>query len=226
MRSGRREGQKTEWKVKKMIQVKIRAEQPDDYRAILRLTYEAFLTLHYPGRRRVDEHFLIHLLQGSEFVTPELSFVAEYEGDIVGHIIYTKSKILCADGTERETVTFGPLSVLPQYHRQGIGAALVAHSMREARLMRIGAVVIEGVPAYYPKLGFRRAREFGLMQKDGTAPDYLMAYELQQGYLAGGTIVFLAPEYVLCEEDDAGYDQFQESFLKEYYPEKAPASLT
>ena len=210
-----------------MIQIKIRAEQPDDYRAILRLTYEAFQTLHYPGRRRVDEHFLIHLLQGSEFVIPELRFVAEYDGSIVGHIIYAKSKILCADGTERETVTFGPLSVLPQYHKQGVGAALVAHSMREARLMGIGAVVIEGVPAYYPKLGFRRAREFGVTQKDGTAPDPLMAYELQQGYLAGGgIIVFLPPEYVVCEEDDAGYVRFHEKFLKEYFPEETSASLT
>jgi len=64
----------------------IRPEHPDDYNAILRLTYEAFLTSDYPGRRRVDEHYLIHLLQSSPFVIPELCFVTEQDGEIVGHI--------------------------------------------------------------------------------------------------------------------------------------------
>lgn len=46
-----------------MKNLTIRLEQPEDHNAILRLTYEAFLTLDYPGRRRIDEHYLIHLLE-------------------------------------------------------------------------------------------------------------------------------------------------------------------
>ena len=54
--------------------ITIRNERANDYDAILRLTYEAFLTLDYPGRRRVDEHFLIYLLKNSTHVIPELCF--------------------------------------------------------------------------------------------------------------------------------------------------------
>ena len=61
-----------------MTQITIRRERPDDYNAILLLTYEAFLTLDYPGRSRMDEHFLISLLRGSDSVISELSFVRSW----------------------------------------------------------------------------------------------------------------------------------------------------
>ena len=63
-----------------MNTITIRSENPDDYNALMRLTYEAFLTLDYPERQRIDEHFLIHLIHGSESFIPELSFVAEIDG--------------------------------------------------------------------------------------------------------------------------------------------------
>jgi len=197
----------------------IRPECPDDYNAILRLTYEAFLTLDYPGRRRMDEHYLIHLLQGSPFVIPELCFVAEQDGVIAGHILYTKSEILCPDGTATDTITFGPLSVLPERHKQGIGAALVRHSMERAREMGFGALLITGVPDYYPKLGFKRARDYDLTLPDGTADDSFMAYELAPGCLSGGgTLRFLSPEFEQSENDDAGFEAFHKAFMAEHYP--------
>jgi len=197
----------------------IRPERPDDYSAILQLTYKAFLTSDYPGRRRMDEHYLIHLLKGSAYVIPELCFVAEQDGEIVGHILYTTSEILRPDGTTTDTITFGPLSVLPERHRQGIGSALVRYSMEKAREMGFGAVLITGVPDYYPKLGFKRARDYGLTLSDGTADDSFMAYELQPGYLAGGgTLRFLPPEFEQAENDDAGLDAFHKQFMAENYP--------
>jgi len=204
-----------------MLPITIRPERSGDYPAILRLTHEAFLMLDYPGRQRVDEHFLIHLLQDSPFMLPELGFVAELGGRVVGHILYTQCRVLRADGTQLDALNFGPLSVLPEYHRQGIGAALVAHSMAAARAAGHGAVVIMGVPAYYPKLGFGRGREFGLTLEDGTSPDALMAYELVPGYLAGGgRVVFLPPEFVQCETDDAGYWQFHRQYMQKNYPDQ------
>jgi len=200
----------------------IRPEHPDDYSAVLRLTYKAFLTLDYPGRRRMDEHYLIRLLQGSPFVTPELSFVAELDGKIVGHILYTKSEVLRPNGEAIDTITFGPLSVLPERHRQGIGAALVRHSMEKARELCFGAVLITGVPDYYPKLGFHRAREYGLTLPDGTAEDSFMAYELAPGYLAGGgTLRFLPPEFELAEKNDLNALVNRDfPYTKEYSQEK------
>ena len=200
-----------------MLPITIRPEQPGDYNAILRLTYEAFLTLEYPGRQRVDEHFFIHLLRGSASVISALSFVAVFSGEIVGHIVYTNSKVVRGDGTEKAAITFGPLSVSPRYHRQGIGAALVAHSMEKAKAMGFGAVLIIGVPEYYPKLGFLRARKFGLTLENETDSDAFMAYELVPGYLHyGGKAIFLAPEVEQCEVDAAGFSAFHAQFMRDY----------
>jgi len=203
------------------LDIKIRNERPGDYNAILRLTYEAFLTLNYPGKRRMDEHFLIHLLQNSKYVIPQLCFVAEHEGEIIGHILYTKSSFTRPDKSETDTITFGPLSVLPKHHRHGVGAALVRHSMDKAQEMGFKAILITGVPDYYPKLGFKKASEYGLIIPDFPMPEAFMVYELEQGYLAGGgTYSGWAPEFDAAENDDAGYETFNRNFMKEYYPDQ------
>ena len=202
-----------------MVPFTIRLQQPEDYLPLLQLTYKAFLTLDYPGRPRMDEHFLLHLLRDSGSVISELTFVAEENGVLLGHILYTRSKITRSDGSEIETISFGPLSVLPACHKQGIGAALVAHSMEKARTLGHGAVIITGVPDYYPKLGFKRAQDYGLTLEDGTVMDAFMVYELSPGYLSGGgKTSFLAPEYEQCETDDEGCTAFHQQFMKEYFP--------
>ena len=89
-----------------MNPIVIRKECPSDYKAVLILTYEAFVTLNYSGRIQIDEHYLYHLLQNSDLLLPELNFVA-------GHILYTKSKVENTDGSVFEVATFGPLSVHP-----------------------------------------------------------------------------------------------------------------
>jgi len=199
----------------------VRPETPADYNTILRLTYDAFQALDYPGRRRVDEHYLIHLLKGSPHVIPELCFIAERDGEIVGHILYVKTKIKRPNGSEADTITFGPLSVWRKYHRQGIGKALVLHSMEKAREMGFGAVLIMGVPEYYPKLGFRRASEYSLtVASNSTEPEVdgaFMAYELTPGYLEGGGVYhWWPPEYDQVANDDAGFEEFHRRFVGEY----------
>lgn len=193
----------------------IRPERPDDYEAVLKTTYEAFKTLDYPGRRRVDEHYLIHLLKGSPYVIPGLSFIAELDGDIVGHILYTCSEVIRHDGTKVSTITFGPLSVIPDHQKEGVGRALVKHSMDAARDMGFGAVLITGVPDYYPKLGFVRAREYGITLPDGSSEDFLMAYELMPGYLEGGGVLHFDAGDVFekAENDDKGFEAFHREFM-------------
>jgi predicted GNAT family acetyltransferase len=118
-----------------------------------------------------------------------------------------------------DTITFGPLSVLPKYHKQGIGTALVRHSLEKAREMGFGAVLITGIPDYYPKLGFKRARAYELTLEDGTAADSFMAFELVPGYLSGGGVLhFLPPEFEQAENDDEGYEAFHAQFLAGYDP--------
>ncbi len=203
----------------------LRPERPEDHPALLALTYEAFLTLDYPGRRRMDEHYLLHLLKGSPHVIPALSLVAEEKGKLLGHILYTQSEVLRPDGTKTPTITFGPLSVSPARQHQGIGASLVRGSMELAKKLGYGAVLITGVPDYYPKLGFHRGRAYGLTLPDGTAEDFFMAYELIPGYLAGGGILqFLPPEFQQAEQDDEGYAAFHQAFLAAYSAGEIPSA--
>lgn len=199
----------------------IRLEHPNDYSDILRLTYKAFLTPDYPGRRRMDEHYLIHLLQRSPFIIPELCFVLKLDGAIIGHILYTKSEISRPDGTKLDAISFGSLSVLPERQKQGFGATLVRYSIEKAREMGYGAVLITGVPNYYPKLGFKRARDYDLTLSDGTADDSFMALELVPGYLSGGGVLrSLPPEFEQAENDDAGFYAFHKRFMAENHPAK------
>ena len=197
----------------------LRPERPEDREEILRLTYEAFMTLDYPGRRRLDEHFLLSLLYESGKGIAPLCFAAILDGRIAGHIFYCETAFTRLDGTKARTLTFGPLSVHPEHQRQGIGRALVSHTLDLARGLHFGAVLITGVPEYYPRLGFRRARDYGLTMKDDSAPDAFMAYELIPGYLAGGGVYDTWPEeYDRAEQDEAGYAAFDAAFQKKYAP--------
>ena len=197
----------------------LRPERPEDREEILLLTYKAFMTLDYPGRRRLDEHFLLTLLyEGGKGIAP-LCYIAILDGRIAGHIFYCETAFTRPDGTKAPTLTFGPLSVHPDHQRQGIGRALVSHTLELARGLHFGAVLITGVPDYYPRLGFRCARDYGLTLKDGSAPDPFMTYELIPGYLAGGGVYDTWPEeYDRAEQDEAGFEDFDKAFQKKHAP--------
>ena len=90
----------------------IRNEDKKDSRIVEELTREAFWNLYVPG---CSEHFVLHNLRDSVDFIPELDFVTEKEGRIVGHIAYSRGKIIDKQGKEREVISFGPLSVLPEF---------------------------------------------------------------------------------------------------------------
>lgn len=163
----------------------IRGERQADYEVVERLTYEAFGTIKKPGRGDTDEHLLVHKMRSAPAFISELSLVCELEGKVVGHIAYTKSKVISADGTEHETITFGPVSVLPKYQKRGIGAALIRFTLEKAMVLGYKAVLITGHPEYYPQFGFVNAERFGITMPDGTNMDAFMALELKEGALDG-----------------------------------------
>ncbi|MCL2216391.1 MAG: N-acetyltransferase [Defluviitaleaceae bacterium] len=164
--------------------LRLRPELPADRYAVESLTREAFWdTFWEPGQQICDEHLLVHRLRKSPNYVPELNYVAEQNGKLVGHIIYSKSKIIDPAGNPHETLTFGPLSVLPEYQGQGIGKALMLHTFGVATRLGFRAVLIFGHPDYYPRVGFRRAAEFGITFKDVLPFDAFMAYPLYPGAL-------------------------------------------
>jgi len=191
------------------MKLHIRLETPDDHRTVEEITREAFWVFWEPARKICDEHLLVHRLRTAPSFVRELDYVAELDGKIVGHIIYTKSKVVDDTGAEHETLTFGPLSVLPGYQNMGIGKALMRRSFEEAGRLGYRAVLIFGHPDYYPHVGFQPAAEFGITTSEGHTFDAFMAYPLYDGALDGiRGRYFLDPVYEgLTEEDALDFDK-------------------
>ena len=90
--------------------IKIRNEEKADYEIVERITREAFYNLYIPG---CVEHYLVHIMRSHKDFIPELDFVLELNGNIIGNIMYTKAKLMDENGGMKEVLTFGPVSILP-----------------------------------------------------------------------------------------------------------------
>ena len=160
----------------------IRPETPADYRAVEALTREAFWNVYRPG---CLEHYLVHRYRGREGFVPELDLVLEMNGQLVGHIMYVHAAIHSDSGPLLPVMTFGPISILPEYQRRGLGKALLEDSLARAAALGAKAVCIEGNPAFYGKSGFVPAAGTGIRYNDEPdAPPYFLLKELVPGYLA------------------------------------------
>ena len=157
-----------------------RRETESDRRAVEELTRDAFWDVFKPG---CDEHYLLHIFRGHPDFIDELNTVAVRDGEIVGHIAYSRAAIVQPDGTRFPLVMFGPLSVRPGVQKTGVGSALLRYTLVRARDLGFAAVAVCGHPDYYPRFGFRPARAFGITDQEGQSPDYLMALELREGAL-------------------------------------------
>ena len=187
----------------------IRLEKPNDYRKSEEVTREAFWNHHSPG---CDEHYLLHMMREAEVYIPELAMVAEMDGEIAGHIAYAKSEIRGDNGKVFSVITFGPISVLPEYQGQGIGATLIRTTLDKARQMGFSAVIIYGDPAYYSRFGFLPARSFGVATAEDCWTPSLQGIELAEGALSkiGGGRFFEGEIYQI---DSAKAKAFDASFV-------------
>jgi predicted N-acetyltransferase YhbS len=129
---------------------------------------------------------MVHSLRDKDGIN-ELSFVAEINGEIVGHIIYSQAFILTPKDKKIEVLNFGPLSVKPECQRQGVGTALMKYLIKCARELGYGAILFFGRPEYYPRFGFVDAREFKVTDCEGNNYPAFMAMELKKNYLNGVT---------------------------------------
>jgi len=156
--------------------MKIRTETSDDYRAVYDLNYDAF------GNRN-DESRLVERIRKSEGFIPELSIVAEEIGDIVGHILLCKAKVILGDEST-EVIVLAPVAVKPGHQKKGIGKKLINEGLERVKDLGYGLVLLIGHPSYYPKFGFKPARQFGLELCQFDVPDdVFMVCELREGEL-------------------------------------------
>ena len=108
----------------------IKPERPQDWRKVENLTREAFWNIYRPG---CTEHFVLNQYRDNPVFIPELDFVMEEGGHIVGHVMFSKAEITLTDGTMFPSWTFGPISIHPDYKRKGYGLKLLQYALEKAR---------------------------------------------------------------------------------------------
>lgn len=198
----------------------LRPERPSDHRAVELLTREAFWGTEMP---RCMEHLLVRRLRESPSFVPELDYVAEVDGEVVGNVMWSRASVVeqTPDGeVTHDVLTFGPLSVLPECQASGVGTALMRHTLAEAARLGHRAVVVYGHPDYYPRFGFVRAADVGITAPGGATFDGLMALALVSGGLDGARGEFHEDPVFQVDAAEA------EAFDLAEYPPKEPATLT
>lgn len=180
--------------------VTIRLEREEDYRFVENLTREAFWNVYHPG---CMEHFVLHRFRKDPDFVPELDFVLERNGVIIGHVMFARSEIKADDGRSIPILTFGPISIAPEFKRQGYGKMLLDHAISKAWELGYGAIAMTGNIAFYGKCGFVVASTLGIRyaeaEPDDSVVPYFLAQELTPGFLNGVTGTFKEPAgYFVC----------------------------
>lgn len=194
----------------------IRNERESDYKNVEDITRKAFYNVYVPG---CMEHYLVHIMRGHEDFIPELDFVIELDGQIVGNIMYTKAKLTDEGGTEKEIVTFGPVSILPKYQRKGYGKMLIEHSLKRAAELGYEAVVIMGSPANYVGSGFQCCRKYNICVEKEKYPAAMLVKELKPGALDGKLWFYSdSPVMNVDEREAQAFDDGLEKMEKKWMP--------
>jgi putative acetyltransferase len=156
----------------------IRNETDADVSAIAEVTVAAFMTLEISNH---TEQFIIEALRAAKALT--LSLVAEADGRVVGHIAF--SPVTISDGT-MNWYGLGPISVLPEYQRKGIGKALIEEGLERLKASNAQGCCLVGHPDYYWRFGFKNTPGLGL---DGVPPEAFFALSFDE-HTPQGTVVF------------------------------------
>ena len=194
----------------------IRNETQADRQAVEAITRRAFYNIYAPG---CVEHYLVHIMRDHPDFIPALDLVAELDGQVIGNVMYTKATLTGGDGTMKEILTFGPVSIAPEHQRKGYGGQLLKHSFQRAAELGWDAVVIFGSPANYVGLGFKSCRRFNVCLEGGRFPSAMQVKELREGALDGQRWVYRdSPVMAIDQEAARRYDDTLEPMEKEYRP--------
>ena len=188
----------------------IRLERKDDHAKVENLVREAFWNVYRPG---CLEHYVLHRMRDAEDFVPELAFVMEKDGEIIGQNVFVKAKIKADDGREIPIMTMGPICIAPEYKRQGYGKILLDYSLEKAAEFGVGALCFEGNIDFYGKSGFTFASEFGIRYHglpEGEDASFFLCRELIPGYLDGITGEYATPQIYFV--DEAEVDAFDQKF--------------
>ena len=192
----------------------IRSEERADYREVENLVRESFWNVYRPG---CSEHYVLHVLRDDPDFVPELDFVMETDGRIIGQNVFVKAVIESDDGRDVDVLAMGPICIAPGLKRQGYGKKLLDYSLERAAALGFGAVLFEGDINFYGKSGFDYARKFGIRYHDlpeDADDSFFLCKELLPGYLDDVTGVYQTPSGYYVDDADV------EAFDKEFPPKE------
>ena len=186
----------------------IRLERKEEQREVENLVRESFWNVYRPG---CLEHYVLHQLRQDKDFIPELDFVMEMDGKLIGQTMYMKASIQADDGRVIPIMTMGPIGIAPEYKRKGYGKILLDYSLEKAAQMGAGAVCFEGNIDFYGKSGFVEASTKGIRYHgvpEGEDAPFFLCKELIPGYLDEITGVYSTPEgYFVSEEETEEFDR-------------------
>ena len=200
----------------------IRLERKDEHREIENLVRESFWNVYRPG---CLEHYVLNQLRNDEAFVPELNFVMEKDGRLIGQNMFMRAVIKAYDGKDIPIMTMGPICITPELQGTGYGKILLDYSLEQAAELGCGALCFEGNINFYGKSGFTYASEFGIRYHglpEGADASFFLCKELKKGYLDGISGEYTPPKGYFVDEAQA------EEFDKQFPPKeklKLPTQL-
>ena len=188
----------------------IRLEKEEEHREVENLIRESFWNVYRPG---CLEHYVIHQLRNDPAFVPELDFVMEMDGKLIGQNMFMRAMIKADDGREIPIMTMGPICIAPELKRKGYGKVLLDYSLEKAKELGCGAVCFEGNIDFYGKSGFVPASTFGIRYHglpEGEDASFFLCKELVPGYLDGITGEYATPQRYFV--DEAEVEMFDQEF--------------
>ncbi len=164
------------------MNITIRPETANDIAAIYTINELAF--------ERADEAKLVDAIREGGAFIPALSLVAEVNGQLVGHILFSDIAIVQDSGRLLPSLALAPMAVLPEWQGKGVGAALVREGLAQAQAAGYPSVMVLGHEKYYPKFGFEPAAQWHIQAPFEVPAAAFMGIALQPGALddAAGTV--------------------------------------
>lgn len=208
--------------MKKAINYIIRPETKEEQHAVETLVRESFWNVYRPG---CYEHYVLHLLRNDPDFVPELDFVMEKDGRLIGQNIFMRTALTLDDGGTLPIMTMGPICIAPEFKRKGYGKNLLDYSIEQAAKLGAGALCFEGNIDFYGRSGFTTASSFGIRYHgipEGEDASFFLCKELIPGYLNDITGEYQTPAGYFVEEKDV------EAFDKNFPPKeklKLPGQL-
>ena len=188
----------------------IRLEKKEEYREVENLVRESFWNVYRPG---CLEHYVLNQLRDDSAFVPELDFVMEQDGSLIGQNIFMNANIKADDGRDIPIMTMGPICITPELKRKGYGKILLDYSLKKAKTLGCGAVCFEGNIDFYGKSGFTYASDFGIRYHglpEGEDALFFLCKELIPGYLDGITGEYATPQGYFV--DEAAAEEFDKEF--------------